>query len=97
MLRWTSTTRGRLLSLTAALVAGPSAVTPSDPTDHGNFEGEDEERGLDHRANGRWHHFWLDVEGVPDRETSPVAPLAREAVPDRKGDRQELSGQERGA
>ena len=40
---------------------------------------------------------WLDVEGVPDRETSPVATLAREPVPDREGDRQEPSGRERGA
>ena len=55
------------------------------------------QRRLHHRADGRWDHFWLDVEGVPERETSPVATLAREPVPDREGDRHELSGRERGA
>ena len=38
---------------------------------------------------------WLDVDGVPDRETSPVATLAREPIPDRERDRHELSGRER--
>src|SRR5439155_21954113 len=93
-----SRSRGRRVpGLTAKLLAGPRAVTPPHQTDHGQLDGENEQRRLHHRAGGRWHHFRLDVEEIPERETSPVATLAREAVPDRESDRQELSRRERGA
>src|SRR5258705_7603232 len=50
-----------------------------------------------HRAEGRWVNFRLDIDGLTDRETSPVATLAREPVPDGERYRHELSGRERGA
>ena len=64
---------------------------------HGQLDDEDEERRPDHRANGRGDVFRLDVDGIPHREPSPVATLAREPVPDRERDGQELAGSERGA
>src|SRR5437879_8000119 len=87
----------RLPGLTAELPAGARAVTPPHPANHGEFDRENEQRRPHHRAGGRGDHFWLDVEGVPGRETSPVATLAREPVPDREGHWHELSGRERGA
>src|SRR6185436_6317300 len=49
------------------------------------------------RADHRRNDLCLDVDGVPGCEPSLVATLAREPVPDREGDRQELSLRERGA
>src|SRR4029453_629063 len=82
---------------TAELPPGVRAVTPPHPADHGQLDDENEQCRLYHRANGRRDHFRLDIDGVPGRETAPVATFAREPVPDREGDRQELSGRERGA
>src|SRR5687768_5459750 len=87
----------RAARLTAELPAGAVAITPPHPADHGQLDDENEQRRPHHRADGRWDHLRLDVDGVPGRETSPVATLAREPVPDREGDRQKLSGHERGA
>ena len=87
----------RLTRLAAELPAGARAVTPPHPADHGQLDGENEQRRPHHRADRRWDDLWLDVEGVPERETSPVATLAREPVPDREGNRQELAGRERRA
>ena len=56
---------------------------------------ENEQRRPHHRTDGRWDHLRLDVDEVPNRETSPVATLAREPIPDREGDRQELPWHER--
>ena len=75
----------------------PWPITPPHPADHGQLDDENDQRRPHHRADGRWDDLRLDVDGVPRREPSPVATLAREPVPDREGDRQELSGHERRA
>src|SRR5262245_32857924 len=67
------------------------------PGDDDDFGGENEERGLEHRPDGRGYRLRLDVERVPRRERAAVAALAREAVPHREGDGHELAGDERGA
>src|SRR3954452_9266094 len=85
------------LPVTAGVPASARARTPPDRADGDQFDGENEQRRLHHRANSRWDDFRLDVEGVPLRQTSPVATLACEPVPDREGDRHELAGRERGA
>src|SRR6476659_5332579 len=72
-----------LLRFTAELPAGARAVPY--PADHGQLEGENEQGCLQHRADGRRDHFRLDVERIPERQTSPVATLAREPVPHREG------------
>ena len=77
--------------------ASARAVTPPHPANHGEFDRENQQRRRHHRADGRWDDFRLDVERVPGRETSPVAPLARQPVPDGEGDGHELSGRDRGA
>ena len=73
------------------------AVTPPHPPDHGQLETKNEQRGPQHRADNRRDDLCLDVDGVPGRQPSPVATLAREPVPDRERDRQELSLRERRA
>src|SRR3982751_1280601 len=83
--------RGRLLSSTAEIIATGMRLTPPYESNHGQLENENEESGFDHRASGRGHVFRLDVNRVPQREASPVAPLSGEAIPDREGDRHELS------
>src|SRR6476469_10705565 len=57
----------------AAEPLGPR--TPPYPTNHGQLDDEDEERRLDHRADDRWNVFRLEVDGVPQRQPSPVATL----------------------
>src|SRR2546426_7058069 len=97
MARLSSNARGRLSPLAANLVAGPRTLTRSHPTDDRQLDDKDHERRPEHRADGRWDDFWLDVDRFPDRETSPAATLAGGTVPDREGYRHELSGRERGA
>src|ERR687897_556729 len=70
---------------TCAHVARPSAVTPPDQTDHDQLDDKKEERDPDHRAHNRRYRFGPEVNRVPHRQTSPVAPLAGEPVPDREG------------
>ena len=72
-------------------------MPPPHPADHDQLDRENEQGRPHHRADRRRDHFGLEVKGVPDREASPVATFAREPVPDREGDRHELSGRERGA
>src|SRR5688572_8124895 len=98
MALYSSRAGGRLLRpAPAKLLAGARTAAPPHPTDHDQLDGEDEERRPDHRSSSRCNHFGLEVEGVPDRETSPVATFTREPIPDREGDRHELCGRERGA
>src|SRR5258705_6585864 len=93
-----SRSRGRRVHrLTAKLRAGARALAPPHPTDDRQLDGENHDRRPHHRAEGRWDDLWLDVDRLPDRETSPAAALPREPVPHREGDRHELSGRERGA
>src|SRR6187397_2899878 len=95
--RDSSRTRGcRLPRLAAERSVVARAVTPPHPADEGQLDGKNDQRRLHHRADGGWNRFWLEVEGVPKCESSPVAALAREPVPDGDGDRQERSGRERG-
>src|SRR4051812_41151883 len=82
--------------LSAELLAGPG-VTPSDPTDHGEFDDQDQERGLNHRADNRRHGLGSEVERIPHGQPSPVAALTRGPVPHREGDGHELFRGERGA
>src|SRR5436305_1362758 len=79
------------------VAGGARAVTPTHPADHGQLDNENEQGRLHHGTDGRWDHFRFDVDAVPERETATVATLARQAVPDRKGDRQELAWPERSA
>ena len=97
ILRMTCAAHARWLRCAHRRALAAESVMPPHPANHDELDHENEQRRLHHRADGRGDHFWLDVEGVPDRETSPVATLAREPVPDREGDRHELSGRERGA
>src|SRR5688500_10836294 len=72
-------------------------MTPPHPADHGQLDDENEQRRPHHRTDGRWDNLRLDVNGVPGRETSPVATIAREPVPHRETDWKKLSGHERSA
>src|SRR5215471_10072618 len=72
-------------------------VAPPHPADHGQFDGENQQRRLHHGTDGGWNHFRLDVDGIPQRDAAAIAALAREAVPDRERDRQELALHERRA
>src|SRR5690349_6632138 len=56
-------------------------VTPPYQRDHDQFECKDEQRGPEHRTHGRCDHLGFHVHRVPERQTPPVATLAREAVP----------------
>src|SRR5688572_5756319 len=89
--------RCRLTLVTADSPAGARGVLPPHPADHDQLEGQNEQRDPHHRADRRRDHVRLDVDRLPDRETSPVAALAREPVPDREGDRHELAGRQRRA
>src|SRR5215831_10557163 len=76
----------------------PAEALPSPyPSDDDEFEGENEYGNLDHRPGGRRHDLGLHVEGRPQREAAPAAALARKPVPDREGDRHELTLRQCGA
>src|SRR5262245_51914323 len=66
-------------------------LTPPHPSDDDQFEAETDERGPHHWPGRRRHDRRLDVEGIPERETALVAALAREAVPHRERNRNELT------
>src|SRR5688572_26852688 len=84
--------------ITADSPAGRRAVMPPPhPADHEQLDRENQQGDPHHRADGRHDDFRLYVNRVPDRDSSPVAALAREPIPDREGDGEELSRCERGA
>src|SRR5512143_3567217 len=78
-------------------IDSPGAITPACPSNHDEFQDEEEQRRLDHRRDDGGRRLGAEVQRVPYREAAPAATLTREPVPDRKGKGHELPGRERRA
>src|SRR3954447_20117175 len=84
-----SDARGRLRR---AFRSGPGAPPPPYPPDDRQFDDQDADRGFHHRTDDRRDFVRLEIEGIPRRQASPTAALARESIPDREGDGHEFRG-----